>query len=39
MHASTFSQRNLLLEIESVRRIFVMADGADVWLSGIRIRM
>ncbi|MEJ7667461.1 MAG: sugar-binding transcriptional regulator [Casimicrobiaceae bacterium] len=35
MHASTSSQRNLLLEIESVRRIFVMADGADVWLSGI----
>lgn len=35
MHASTPAQRKLLLEIESVRRIFDMAAAADVWLSGI----
>jgi DNA-binding transcriptional regulator LsrR (DeoR family) len=35
MHASTVAQRNLLLEIETVRRIFAMAAGADIWLSGL----
>jgi len=35
MHASTSSQRKLLLEIESVQRIFTMATAADVWLMGI----
>lgn len=35
MHASTASQRKLLLGIESVRHNFAMAAGADIWLTGI----
>jgi len=35
MHASTPAQRDLLLEVESVKRIFAMAGAADVWLTGI----
>jgi DNA-binding transcriptional regulator LsrR (DeoR family) len=35
MHASTVSQRDLLLGVASVQRIFAMADGADIWLSGV----
>jgi DNA-binding transcriptional regulator LsrR (DeoR family) len=34
MHASTSSERDLLLGIESVRRIFDMAASADIWLFG-----
>jgi len=35
MHASSAAQRKLLLDIESVRRIFGMAAAADVWITGL----
>lgn len=35
MHASTPEQRDLLLGVASVQRIFAMAEDADIWLSGI----
>lgn len=35
MHASTAAQCKLLLDIESVRRIFGMAARADIWITGL----
>ena len=35
MHASSAAQRKLLLDIESVCRIFGMAAAADVWITGL----
>ena len=35
MHASTAAQQKLLLNIESVRRIFGMAARADLWITGL----
>jgi DNA-binding transcriptional regulator LsrR (DeoR family) len=35
LHAATAVQRDLLLGIPSVRRLFAMANRADVWMMGI----
>jgi DNA-binding transcriptional regulator LsrR (DeoR family) len=35
LHAATAAQRGLLLGIPSVRRLFTMANRADVWMMGI----
>ena len=35
LHAATAAQRDLLLGIPSVRRLFAMASRADVWMMGI----
>jgi DNA-binding transcriptional regulator LsrR (DeoR family) len=35
MHATTPEQRELLLALDPVRRVFAMAQGADAWFSGL----
>ena len=35
MHATTAEQREQLLALDPVRRVFAMAQGADAWFSGL----